>query len=164
MQTTFIVVGEKLSEYQNEIDRFVGSLSTEKKYLNINFQRVMNSRLVILAMGNHSIVGLGGLEKKRGLARSYIVVKKEHQNQFIGAPLFMKILKEAKKKHSIIMGAVEKENIKALKMFLSKGYKHVGEKKRLMYICKPFNASGYLIYLFIKAVFPLYRLLAKPNR
>lgn len=152
-------ITEKKSKYNDLIENFLDSLDEEKQYFELDRERFAKFELIIIAIDNERIVGLCGLERKMGFVRTLMTIHKGHQSRGLAQKMVVKLISEARKTHNIILGVTEEKNYKAENLQYLFGYKKVGKKGHLVYSFKPLNIKGLIIYYFIRAVFPLIKII-----
>lgn len=144
-----------LSEHYNHIDLFVRELDSEKQFFDLTTARIMRCEIVIIALGDNKIIGIAAVERKYGIARSLMMVKKDFQGKGFGKQFMVALLGEAKNTHNMIMAIVDDKNIMSMRMHLAKGYRIVGKRGKLCYIMNPLNKKGLFLYYLIKILFPI---------
>ena len=155
MKIDVIGNNEEFIIYRKKIENFLAILDVEKEFFNLDMQRVRTFTLILVALNCNEVIGLAGLGKKHGLARSYIIIRKDFQGKGLGKHLMLNLLSEAAKKHILVLGVVNEKNIESIKMHLSIGYKKGGKRGNLLYIFNSLNTKGVLVYYLIKALFPM---------
>ncbi len=155
MNIEFKNITDSLNIYQDIIDTFLNTLDIEKQYFNVTLERLLKSEMILIALSEDEIIGVGGLEIKYGMSRSIIILKKGYQGKGIGKRLSKRILEEAGIKHNIVVAVIEKSNIASIRTDLSIGYKLIGNRGDLCYLACPLNVNGWIVYFGLKMVFSL---------
>jgi GNAT superfamily N-acetyltransferase len=152
-------ITDNLPTYRQQIESFLGKLNSEKAYFNLTIERVMNWELVMVEMLNDEITAIAGLERKLGIVRNNLVIKKEFHGKGLGKSLLRELLSESKMKHNLVWGVISEKNIVAIKNDLATGHKIVGNRQGMCYLIAPLNWKGKLLYYLIRALFPTTKLL-----
>lgn len=152
-------ITDNLPTYRQQIESFLGKLNSEKAYFNLTIERVMNWELVMVEMLNEEIIAIAGLERKFGIVRNNLVIKKEFHGKGLGKSLLRELLNEAKLEYNIIWAVISEKNIAAIKNNLATGHKMVGNRQGMCYLIAPLNWKGKLLYYIIQALFPTMKLL-----
>jgi len=152
-------VTDNLPAYKQQIESFLAKLDSEKEYFNLTVERVMNWELVMVEMLNEEIIAIAGLERKFGIVRNNLMIKKEFQGIGLGKRLMLELLSESKLKHNLLWAVISEKNIAAIKNDLATGHKIVGNRQNMCYLVAPLNWKGKLLYYLIRALFPTTKLL-----
>jgi len=154
-------ISNQLTINYTRLTRFLDELDSEREFFHVTIERVLNSALVILAFDNEKVIGITGLEKKWGIMRSYVVVKKDYQGKRIAENLYNERLKHTSSiKCNIILAVVEKRNLKSINHCISRGYRFGGEYwGNLRYYYLVLNFRGYMQYIALRLINPLLRLI-----
>jgi RimJ/RimL family protein N-acetyltransferase len=159
MNISFVDLTPNIEKYRDKIDIFLKDLDTEKEFIGLNVKRLIKSELVFAALHKNEIIGISGLQKKHGISRRYTVLRRDYQGKGLGKKFSSKILAHAKKDHNIIMSVIDENNLRALKMASSMGYKKAGRRRDLLTLLLPLNFKGFFLFYLIRLLFPLYRFL-----
>ncbi len=155
----FTTVTDALDSLRSDIDTFLCGLHSERKYIFIDTEGILQSKFIILARKNSEIVGLTGLKMIWSIfPRSYIIVKKDYHGTQLGKTLKMRIIEEIKKKYSYMLTIVIDENLSSMILNLSTGSRIVGKQANLYFLINPFNTRGLSFYYMIKILFPVFKL------
>jgi len=146
-------------DYREHIDQFLKTLGSEKAHFNPSTERVLDSEVVLIAVLDNRIIGLGGIELKYNIPRSIIILDKTSQGKGLGKKLMTEILKEGRNNHNIMVGVIEEGNNAALRLDLSVGYKMCWTRNNLHYLFYLYNIKGLIIFYMIKALFPLIKVI-----
>lgn len=169
----FIDITNEISFYQDNLIEFLDNLSTEKRFFNITLDRILKSRLVIIAVDNtvtlsksksfkkrpFKIIGVAGIEKKFGIARDYVILNKNYQKLGIGTKLRSFLFSESKKIYNLIMPLISEQNDVAISWYIKSGFKMIGSKDHLIYFAYPLNSKGQLQYFVLKLIFPFIKII-----
>jgi len=159
MKLEYRNITKDLDYYADTINKFLGELDDEKKYFGLKLERVLESKLVIVAIFDDQIVGITGFESKMGIIRSYVVVKKQFHGMRIAENLFKERMRQSSSlKCNLVMAVVEKDNIKSINHCYSRGYRLGGVRGNLLYLFFIINYTGYLQYMLIRILFPFLKL------
>jgi hypothetical protein len=140
--------------YYSKLEKFIDNLEEETIFLPITFQRVINSVLIFGAFHNNEIVGLGGVEKKYGIFRSYTIVNKKYHRLKIGKNLNILKIDTTFRYINFLLSIIDERNSKSIRMITSFGFKQIGKRQKLNYYGKYVNIGGLLLFYFIKVTFP----------
>ena len=155
----FVNITNNKFEYKEKVKKFLENLDSERKFFNLDLNRILNLEFIIIAMDGQELIGIAGLERKFSLVRSIMMISRKHQGKGLGTKFMVRLLDDARNNgYSIIMGVVEEKNIGALKMDYSTGYRFCGKRENLCYIFNPLNTKGMIYFRLIKLLFPLVRI------
>lgn len=157
-------ISDNLPAYKHKIGYFLEKLDSEKEYFNLTIEKVMNWELVMVEMINDEIIAIVGLERKLGIVRNNIMIKKEFQGKGLGKRLMFELLSESRLKHNIVWGVISENNIASIKNDLATGHKIVGNRQNMCYLIAPLNWKGKVLYYLIRALFPMAKLLDMVRR
>lgn len=156
----------RIIDITNEVKRntpnlhnFISGLDKEKKHINLDIDRVLRSKMVLVAMDQNKIIGIAGFESKYKIFRSYIIVKKGYQRRGIGHLLLEKLLTDGNAKYGLVVARVERENEKSIKFHERKGYQMVGKRRRIVYMMKPLSFNGLFLCHLFTIFFPFFHVL-----
>ena len=147
-----------LVEYKKHIRKFLDELDSEKEFFNLTLDRVMKWEAVIVEIMNNEIIGIAGLEKKIGIFRSNVMLKKEFQGKGLGKLFIIELLKESSHNHNIMWAVISENNLASINLHLAMGYKVVGRRQNMYYFIAPLSGKGKILFNLIKALFPLMRM------
>lgn len=150
-------ITKNASDYADELKNLVEKLDDEKQFFNLKYDRIENLKLVAIARNeNGEIIGVAGIEKKLCISRSIMMILGKYHGKGIGKAFMLFLLNEAKLyKYHLIMGVVDENNIGALKMDYSTGYRYCGKRGKLVYIFNPLSKFGKVLFFIIKTGFPI---------
>jgi predicted GNAT family acetyltransferase len=155
MDIDIIDISKRMKDYEHKIEYFIDQLGTEKRFFNLNPDRIQRSEQVLIATKNGHIAALAGLERKFGILRSYTMVRNEFQGKGVGRCLMKTRLSKASRKYNLILGLIDENNLRALRLDFSAGYRMAGKRGNLCYLVKPLNTRGLLVYYVFKILIPL---------
>ncbi|MDZ7833629.1 MAG: GNAT family N-acetyltransferase [Desulfobacterales bacterium] len=140
---------------KSELNEFCNSLSDEKSYFNVTFQRMMNSIWIIPEYQDGKLIAAAGVEKKYGIVRSWAIVKKEHWKKGVGAKLIAKRFEKCRKEKTchVLLGIIDEKNIPSIKALTKQGYILVGKKGNLLYYLQAISPLGRGMIPVIKILF-----------
>ena len=142
-------------EYNSQVIDFLEIIKKEQKFFDLKINRFQESEMCVIAMVDSEIIGMTGLLKKKGIVRNYIAVSRSYYRKGIGKKLNHELLTNAAKKYNFLMSLIDTRNIKSLKLYLSCGYKLLGERFGMNYTILHFNKKGFLVYCLLKLFFPI---------
>jgi GNAT superfamily N-acetyltransferase len=149
-------ISHHLIRYRSEIETFLGSLDSERRFFNVSMERITRSELVIAAFMEANIIGIAAIERRFRIPRSLMIILGSHQGRGMGKWHMSTLLSRAREiGYSLIMGVVDDDNAPALKMDLATGYRIAGKRDNLYYIFCPLNFRGVLYFHIIRLLFPL---------
>ena len=158
-------ITDSLSQYRYPIESFISKLEGEKRYYNLTTERVMNWDLVMVEMAKDEIVAIAGLERKLGLIRSGIMLRKELHRKGFGKRFLFEVHEEAKNQgYHVIWGLVSEGNAAAVQLATSLGYKFLGKRQNMDNVIAPLDSTGRIIYYLARALFPLVKVIDKVRR
>ena len=158
MKIDIINITGNADSYRDLITSFLSDLDGEKEYFPEIEKCIKTSELILVAVDrtHNGIVGISGAERIHGIARSYVMIKKDYQGDGIGKRLYLGVINEVRKRgKGIVMAFVEKENIRSLKMHIRLGYRMVGSRWKFFFLFKPLTFKGMWLFYLIKMIFPL---------
>ena len=142
------------AQYKKQMEYFFNSLESEKKYFNLTMERLLKWELIMIEVSGDEIIAVAGLEKKWGIVRNNLMIKKEHQGRGLGKQIIDELVDEIKKKYAMVMAVISEQNSGSIKLHLQKGYRRIGRRQTLDYLIKPINQKGVVVYFLMKTFFP----------
>jgi hypothetical protein len=149
----FLNITDCLYVYKDRLEIFLDKMDSEKRFFNLTLERALRSEFVLIVLLNNDIIGIGGVEVKYGIPRSFIMLDKSTQGKGIGRTFAWEIQHEASKHHNFLLGIIEENNNAPVKLSLIYGYKIVGKRGKLIYLICPLNSQGLLLYLAFRFLF-----------
>jgi GNAT superfamily N-acetyltransferase len=150
-------ITQNLEEYRKRLETFLDELESEREFFNLTLDRVMKWELVVVEILGNRIIGIGGLERKFGICRSNVMVKKEFHRKGLGERLLVELLSESKQNHNIVWAVIGEHNTGSLKLHQATGYRMVGRRQSMYYFVSPLNSKGKVMLHLVEAFFPLLR-------
>lgn len=148
-------ITNNLIQYKKQIEHFLDALQSEKKYFNPHIDRIMKCELVIIEQAGNEIIAVAGLEKKLGIVRDMLIIKREFQRQGLGTKILCELINQTNKRHFLLMAVISEDNTASFRLHMKTGYKMIGNRQTLDYVVKPINRTGTLLYYLLKTLFPL---------
>ncbi len=142
-------------QYRSRLEAFLAALNEEKKYFNLNLQRVLGWETILIEDRDGEVVAVAGVEKKLGIARNCLVIKSDCQGRGLGKSMTRELIKEAGPKHALMMAVISKDNAASIKMHAALGYRMIGRRGELDYYMLPMGIKGSLLHLLMKILFPV---------
>ena len=142
---------------EGEIVRFYSSLNKERETFKLSLEDLLKSEIIIKEGSNDKIAGIAGIRKHKVLPVLFIVVKSEFQGKGIGKKLIQRLHQVAKRRYSVIVLSVIKENKHAVNLFKKFGYKVFSEKKGFYYMVYTVNLKGKLLSKTLMLAFFVYK-------
>jgi RimJ/RimL family protein N-acetyltransferase len=151
------IITSDFSQYKKQIEDFLSTLQSEKKYFNLTIDRLMKCEFVIIEQVNNKIIAVAGLEKKFGIIRDVIMIKAEYQRHGLGTKILYALIYQTKERHALLMALIKDHNIASLRLHMKAGYKKIGRRQNLDYLVRPINCKGNFLYYLLKTSFPLFK-------
>ncbi len=148
--------------YRGRIRGFLEKLTSERRYFaSLTFDMVVNSDLLIVAEEEGGIAGMAGVNRKYGIVRNYIVLKKEVQGKGVGEKLLLRLIAECRKRHHLIMCVVGENNAPSRVLHLRAGAVEAGRRNRHDYLFIPLSRRGVLFAAAFRVAFRGYAVFKK---
>lgn len=144
-----------VTNYKNRIELFLSQLNIEKKYFDISLERVMKWKPIMIAEVQQEIVAAVGLEKKFGIMRSVIILRKEVQGKGLGQSYLHALLGKARETCHIVWAIIAEGNSASMKLHLAADYRVIGKRQNLFYLAVPLDCFGDALLWSFKLIFPL---------
>jgi RimJ/RimL family protein N-acetyltransferase len=148
-------ITNNLIQYRKQIEYFLNTLQDEKKYFNLNMDRLMKWEFVLIEQVDNKIIAVAGLERKWGIVRNNVIVKAEYQRQGRGTKILYELIDQTKERYALLMAVISEDNLASLGLHLKTGYKMIGRRQTLHYLIRPVNRKGTFLYYLLITLFPL---------
>jgi predicted acetyltransferase len=149
------------AKWGQQISIFLNGLNIEKIFFNLTTDRILKSELIIAAIIDDEIAGIGSLENKYRVIRATIMFKSKFQGKGLGKKMVNKIHESAHGIYNLLMAVIDQENIPSLNLFKSMEYQVIGKRENLYYLFCPLSTNGRIMLALFKIIFPLVSMLDK---
>jgi len=148
-------ITNNLIRHKKKIEHFINTLQDEKKYFNLNTDRLMKWEFVLIKQVDNEIIAVAGLEKKLSIFRDNVIVKAAYQRKGQGRKILCELIDQTKERYTLLMAVISEHNLASLELHFKTGYKMIGRRQSLDYLAKPINRKGTFLYYLLKTLFPL---------
>ena len=154
-------ITDALMNNKERINNFLSQLDSERRYFDITIERIMSWKLVMIEEADNKINAIVALEKKFGMTRSAIILKRELQGKGLGKILLEQLIDEARKKHHIVWAIISEKNMASIKLHLAKDFRFIGNRQNLFYLAAPLDFVGHILFHSFAKLFPLTKIFDK---
>jgi len=108
----------------------------------------------------NKIIAIAGLEKKLGIIRGNLILKKTFHGKGLGKRIVAELITEAaRKRYPFIMAVISDQNLGSVTLHKKIGYRLIGTRQNLSYYVLPLTCVGKLLCASLNAIFPLFLLI-----
>jgi len=148
-----------MGNYKHQIEFFLSQLNSEKKYFDINLERIRKWKVIMIAEEEQEIIAAAGLEKKFGMIRSAIIIKRELQGKGLGTLLLKELIDKTRKRYHVVWAIIAEENEASIRLHLAESFRPIGRRQNLFYLAVPLGVGGRLLVYCFSILFPFTRMI-----